>query len=94
MALIVDFDASADAPCNGRSVEMTNVLPPPPPVLPPGDVDFLELEHAFSANAPMAATATIFDRERVRTDVSFLVRRCTKGGAPGEWRSAPFLSAP
>src|SRR5690349_17052013 len=51
MALFVATEASFDAPCRGRSLEMIRVLPPPPPL------ESSEPPHAATAKAAAATTA-------------------------------------
>src|SRR5215475_1103926 len=72
MARMVSVDASADAPCIGRSVEMVSVLAPPPPplavlpVVPPPLLDF-ELLQALTESAVTATATTAAMIERYRT---------------------------
>ncbi len=57
MAWFVASEASLDEPCSGRSVEITTVWPPPPPLAelpePPDE------PHAASARLPAMARAPI-----------------------------------
>src|SRR3954451_16522296 len=56
MALFMAADASFEAPCSGRSEEMTSVLPPPPPL--PLAVPPLLPPQAASARLATATSAT------------------------------------
>src|SRR5215471_19207279 len=89
MARMVSVDASADAPCIGRSVEMVSVLalPPPPPalVLPvvPPPLLLFELLQAVTESA-VTATATL----QAEHGCAQLVRRDRR--APGRNRGRRY----
>src|SRR4051794_33548686 len=90
MALLVESDASFDAPWRGRSEEMTRVFPPPPLLLPPE----LPLPHAARPSAVIATTATALtgfamstssaSDERRGQDVSALTWGNLSSGSPGQ----------